>query len=104
YYLNHFLEAQNEVEDALKMVEDKDKKFELRMFLASIFFNTKRLESALETYKDLIKEDPVKAKNENISMNVIVSYEELEQFDKAIGELETLRDSYQDPEFIDLKI
>ena len=47
---------------------------------------------------------PERAKADNVEMNIIVCYEEMEAFDKAIKRLEKLRSSYQDPEFIDLKI
>lgn len=104
YYLNDFEEALSEVEGALKLTEQPSKVFELKMFLASIYFNTKRLETALEIYRVLVKEDKARARKENVFMNIVVCLEELEQFDKAIVELEQMRADYSDPEFIDLKI
>jgi len=46
----------------------------------------------------------IAAAADNVAMNIIVCYEELEAFDKAIERLEKMRPTYRDPEFIDLKI
>jgi tetratricopeptide (TPR) repeat protein len=104
FYLNRFDEAQNEIDRAIKIADAPEKKYDLQMFLASIFFNTKRIEQAIEIYNGLTKDYPDRAKSENIAMNIVVCYEELEAFDKAIDKLEKMRPTYADPEFIDLKI
>ena len=104
FYLNQFPAAQGEVEYSLKIVEDQDKKFDLLMFLGNIYFNTKKAESAVKVYEGLVKDFPERAQKENVAMNIVVCYEELEAFDKAIEKLEALRASYTDKEFIDLKI
>lgn len=104
FYLNNFIEAQSEVEAALKSVEDKDKKFDYLLFLGNVYFNTKRVEAAVKVYEDVVENFPDCAKADNVAMNIIVCYEEMEAFDKAITKLEKLRSSYSDREFIDLKI
>ncbi|OFZ16679.1 MAG: hypothetical protein A2Z20_01135 [Bdellovibrionales bacterium RBG_16_40_8] len=104
FYLNNFPDSQGEIESALKIVEDSDKKFDLLMFLGSIYFNTKRAERAINVYEDLGKTFPDRAQKENISMNIVVCYEELEAFDKAIEKLKAIRPTYSDKEFIDLRI
>ena len=105
FYLNQFAEAQSEIESSLKLIETDDpQKFDQLMFLGNVFFNTKKVDLAIEVYNRVIKDFPKRAADENVEMNVIVCYEELEQFDRAIELLEKLRSSYRDPEFIDLKI
>lgn len=104
FYLNHFSEAQNEIEMALKAAQNPDKKFDLMMFLGNIYFNTKRASLAIKIYEDLVKSHPARSKTDNVAMNIIVCYEEIEAFDKAIEKLEEMRPGYSDPEFLDLKI
>lgn len=104
FYLNEFQEALHEIESALKITENREEEFELKVFRANIDFNTRHLEAAIKTYEDLIRSFPEKAKAENIAMNLIVCYEEQDSFDKAINVLEEIRPTTKDKEFIDLKI
>lgn len=104
FYLHHFQEALNEIQRALKIVEDANKKFELLMFLGNIHFNTKKADEAIKIYKQIMADYPERAARDNVAMNIIVCHEELEEFDQAISKLEKLRSNYNDPEFIDLKI
>jgi tetratricopeptide (TPR) repeat protein len=103
FNMNHFFEAETELQDALKVVENPDRKFDLLMFKGSLFFNTKRIDQAIDVYKELTLKYPERAKRENIAMNLIVCYEEKEAFDLAIQKLQEIKANYPDPEFIDLK-
>lgn len=104
FYLNHFNEAQIEIESALKLADVSDNIFEMSMLLGNIYFNTKRLELAVATYEQLLKQFPERAKAENVEMTIVVCLEELDAFDAAISRLEKMRASYADKEFVDLKI
>lgn len=104
FYLNNFFQAESEVDSAIKLADEKEAQFELLQFLASIYYNTKRIDEAIKIYEDLLKRFPTRAKAENVPMNIIVSYEELEMFDQAIAGLKELRPTYSNTEFIDLKI
>jgi tetratricopeptide (TPR) repeat protein len=104
FNLNNFFEAETEIQDALKVVENPDRKFDLLMFKGSLFFNTKRIDQAIDVYKELTVQYPERAKRENVVMNLIVCYEEKEAFDLAIQNLQELRANYPDPEFIDQNI
>lgn len=104
FYMNKFDEAQSEIDQALKVVEDKDKKFELLMFLGNIYFNTRKSDQAISTYEEVMRLYPERAKKDNVAMNIVVCYEDAEAFDKAIERLEQMRPQYPDPDFIDLKI
>lgn len=104
FNLNHFFEAETELQDALKVVDNPERKFDLLMFKGSLFFNTKRIDQAIDVYKELTANHPERAARENIAMNLIVCYEEKEAFDLAIQKLLEIKPNYPDPEFIDLKI
>lgn len=104
FYLNRFFDSKNEIEQALKISKDPDRTFELKMFLASIYFNMKQVPKALEIYQALESKYPKKAKNENLALNESVCYEEEEKFDDAITKLQSIETTYKDPEFIALKI
>ncbi len=104
FYMNRFFDAKNEIEQASAIAKSADRKFELKMFLASIYFNMKQADKALSVYKELESKFPKKAKEENIALNESVCYEEAGQYDSAIQELKSIKSTYKDPEFIALKI
>ncbi len=104
FYLNNFFQAESEVESALKLADEKESRFDLLLFLGSVYYNTKRINEAIKIYEDLMARFPERSKAENVPMNIIVCYEELELFDKAIDGLKKLRETYTNQEFIDLKV
>lgn len=104
FYLNNFFQAESEVNSAIQMTDDKDKSFELLLFLGNVYYNTKRVPDAIKVYEDLLTRFPERAKTENVAMNIIVCYEDVEQFDKAIERLAAIKETFANPEFIDLKI
>jgi tetratricopeptide (TPR) repeat protein len=104
FYLNNFYQAQTEVESALKLAGESPQRFDLMLFLGNVYYNTKRTDDAVKIYQELIQKFPNRAKAENVAMNIVVCYEEREQFEKAIEELMVIREEYPNPEFIDLKI
>lgn len=104
FYLNDFFQALAEVERALEEANSPERKFDLKLFKANILFNTKKIEKAIEIYKQLQDLNPQRAKEQNVGMNIVVSYEELNKFNKAISLLEDMRNDYEDKDFIDLKI
>lgn len=104
FYLNNFFQAQVEIEELLKLKLSESRVFELKTFLGNVFFNTKKMKKAIAVYKELMKDSPERSETENIAMNIVVCYEELKQFDDAIRVLQKIRETYNTPEFIDLKI
>ncbi len=104
FSLNQFDEALSELELALKLTLEPSRKYELLVMKGNILFNTKDVESSLLVYEQIVADYPVRAKSEKILMNVIVCLEELQRFEKAIAQLEVMRQDYDDKEFIDLKI
>jgi tetratricopeptide (TPR) repeat protein len=104
FYLNNFYQAQTEVESALKLAAESPQRFDLMLFLGNVYYNTKKIDEAVKIYQELMQKFPNRAKAENVAMNIVVCYEEREQFEKAIEELMVIREEYPNPEFIDLKI
>lgn len=104
FYLNQFQDALKEVDSAVRINDNHEQEFELKVFRANIDFNTRHLDDAVKTYEELIKTYPEKSRSENVAMNLVVCYEEQEAFDKAIQTLESQRPYQKDQEFIDLKI
>lgn len=104
FYQNNFYQAQTEVESALKIAGELPIRFDLMLFLGNVYYNTKKIDDAIKIYRELMTKFPSRAKAENVAMNIVVCYEEREQFEKAIEELVVIREEYPNPEFIDLKI
>ena len=104
YFMSEFFQAESEVQNALIRAEKGPQRFQLELFMANVFFNTKRIDKAIEAYKKLDEEYPELAQAEKVKMSLVVSYEESEKFDEAIDLLETMKEKADDPEFLDLKI
>jgi predicted Zn-dependent protease len=105
YYMSEFYQAESEAKNTLQRAEKGPKRFELELFLANIYFNTKRMDKAVEAYKKLDEDYPELAKKEKVKMSLVVCYEETEKFKDAISLLENMKlSSDEDPEFLDLKI
>lgn len=104
FFQNQFFQARSEVDTALKENVDQEFVFKALLLKANIFFNEKKLDDAITLYQRLMVEFPEKAKAEQVGLTLAVSYEEKEDFQKAIELLEDIRIDYTVPEMIDLKI
>ncbi len=104
YYSNDFYQAETEAKSALRVAEKGPQKFDLELFLANVYFNTKRVNEAIDVYQRLIKDYPDLSEKENVHMSIVVGYEELEKFDEAIALLQDMKSFYKEKQFLDLKI
>lgn len=104
FYISEFFQAESEVQDALRVADKGPERFELELFMANIYFNTKRLDEATSNYKKILNEYPELSKNEKVDMSLVISLEEAEKLNEAIDWLEKMRPNTSDPSFIDLKI
>lgn len=104
FQVNNFYQSLVEVDTLLEEKPSEDKEFDLQLFKANIFLTTKKVDSAINIFKDLLKSNPQKAQSENVGINLSVAYEEKKDFVKAIEILESVKDSYPTQEFIELKI
>lgn len=104
YYLSEFYQAETEAKRLLNMATTDEQKFEIELFTANIFFNTERVDLALNKYRSLLKTFPKQARRENVEMTIVVALEEVQEFDKAIEMLEEMKAYYPETDFLDLKI
>lgn len=104
YYLSEFYQAETEARRTMNMATSEEQKFEIELFMANIFFNTQRVDEALQKYRDLLTKFPKQARRESVEMTIVVGLEEIQEFDQAIQMLEEMRSYYPEPDFLDLKI
>jgi hypothetical protein len=104
YYLNNFFQAESEIDDLLKLRSDENVRFNALILKGNILVAKKDFIKAADLFKGLMTNYPVKAKQENIALTLAVCYEENLDFKSAIAVLETLRDTYNPPEYIELRI
>lgn len=104
YYQNNFSQAENEVNEFLRQIDDEKTRYELMMLKGNIALAKKDLLGAVDIYKDVMKSYPQKAEQESVALTVAVCYEELKDYKKAIEMLEVLKKTHPMPEYIDVRI
>ncbi len=104
FRLNNFIQALVEVEEILGYELNDDQVFEATLLKGNLKLTTKQLDAAIGIFSDLQEQFPERARRENLGLNVAVTYEEMEDFAMAISVLETIKNDYPTPEFIELKI
>lgn len=104
FSLNNFYQAIIEVDNLLKMNLDQKTLYEVLVFKGNILLTTKKIEDAISIYKQVIEEFPERSRKDNITMNLALCYEELNDFDEAIRILEELKKDYPMPDFIEITI
>lgn len=104
YYQNNLFQAESEISEALKLKIEPPLRFNATMLKGNIFIARKQYSQAADLFNELIELYPEKSKQENVPMTLAVCYEEAGDFKSALSILETLRDNYNPPEYIDLRI
>lgn len=104
YFLNEFYQAKSEIEQIKKSNAPREAKFNSLILLGNILMGEKDFTKAVELFKDLQKNYPDLSKAERLSMNLVVCYEEMQDYKSAIQTLYSVRETYSPPEYIDLKI
>jgi len=104
FYLNNIDQALNEIDAVLKQSKSSDELFEAKVLKANTEVSAKRLKEAAALWQAIILEFPERAKKESIALNLAVVYEEMADFEKAIQVLESMREGYAHPDFLDLRI
>lgn len=104
FYLGEFAQAQSELDDLIKERLSPDLKFDVLTLKGNILVAQKQFKPAVEVYKSLLKDFPERARQENVALQLAVCYEENSEFRAAAETLETLRETYQPREYIDLRI
>lgn len=104
YYLNNFDQSLVEAKQILKLPLNDEQKFEVNALLGNIYFTNKNTLKAVGVYSELMKTFPEKAIKENIYLNLVICYEDLNEFAKAIQFLKDIKKIHPDPDYIDSKI
>lgn len=104
FQINNFYQTETELNSLLEKFKDPDRQFDVSLFKGNVYLTTKEHLKAIQVFEELIEKFPAKAAEQNISLNLASVYEDLQNFDKAMGILRQLRSSEKSPEFIDLKI
>lgn len=104
YYQNNFPQAENEVNEFLRTAQDEQIRFEMMMLKGNIALAQKDLLKAIEIYKEVARQFPKRAVQENVSLTLAICYEENRDYKNAILTLETLKKTHPVPEYIDVRI
>ncbi|MEK2643668.1 tetratricopeptide repeat protein [Bdellovibrio sp. BCCA] len=104
YYQNNFFQAESEIDSLLKLKGDDNTRFSALMLKGNILVARKDFAKAADIFKDLIKNFPEKAIQENVALILAVCYEENLDFKSAIAVLEEYKNKYSPPEYIELRI
>lgn len=78
--------------------------YDLQVFKSNVLMSQKNQREAAQVLEDLIAKFPDRAKKESLAITLAVCYEEVDDFKKAIQALETLKNGYSHPEFLDARI
>ena len=102
--MNNLEQAENELEVLLTESHGPDEIYEAKAMKANILVARKRPADAAVAWDDLLKEFPERARKDNVGLNLVVSYEELNDFGRAIEVLERMKADYGNPDFIRARI
>ncbi|MBX7230656.1 MAG: hypothetical protein K1X29_01090 [Bdellovibrionales bacterium] len=102
--LNNFDQALIEIEGIIKENPSQEVLFETLLFKGHILQSEKKLEGAISVFNLLIKKYPHRAKKENVGLSLAICLEEKGEFSKAINILETIKNFYPTPDFVQTRI
>lgn len=104
FQLNNLEQATSEIDLLLSKKLEGDEIFDAKMLKANVEVAAKNLAGAAESWRQILVEFPERSKREKVALNLVVCYEELKDFAKAIETLEHIKADYPNPEFIDIRI
>jgi len=102
--MNNIDQAVAEIDLLLAQKHSADEAFEARVLKANTLIAAKRMGDAADSWQEILKEFPEKSKKENVALNLVVLYEDMKEFAKAIQILESMREGYPHPDFLDVRI
>lgn len=102
--MNNIDQAVAEIDILLSQKHANEEIFEARVLKANTLVAAKRMPEAVGAWQGILKEFPEKSKKENVALNLVVLYEDMKDFTKAIQVLEAMREGYSHPDFLDVRI
>lgn len=104
FHLNNLDQALNEIEVLLAQPNVPEQVFETKILKANIMIAAKRQSEAATLWESILRDFPEKSQKENVALNLVVCYEEMKEFGKAIEVLESMRETDAHPEFLNMRI
>ena len=104
FYQNNFFQSQVEADQILADFAGLDGVFDAFELKANILMQLKKLDDAVAVLKETIERYPEKSKERQIGLLLTVVYEEKKDFANAIATLESIKDTYPSPQFIEGRI
>ena len=115
FYLNNFYQSRIEVQKIIKELNEnkyqiKDEKqrnnylFQARLLLGNIFVTKKKYQKAAKVFEHLMKDYPQKSIKENVFVNLVLTYKQLDKIDEAIFFLKSISLKVAKPELINFHI
>lgn len=104
YYQNNFIQAENEVDEFLRVDQPDDLRFDMLFLKGNINLAKKDIPKSIEIFRKIILDFPERAVKENVGLTLSVCLEEQKDYKGAIEVLEKMRALYSTPEYIDIRI
>lgn len=104
YYQNNFFQAHSELDDLLKLNIADEERFSAWVLKSNIHIALKEYPKAIEILKKVTTTYPQKSLQENVFQTLAVCYEESDNFAEAIKTLESVKEKYPQPEYIEIRI
>ena len=104
FHLNNLDQALHELDVILAENPGPEDLFETEILKSNVLVSAKKLNDAAASFEKILKDFPDRSKKDNVGLNLVVVYEELKDFGRAIDVLERMRPGYPNPDFLDLRI
>lgn len=102
--LNNVGQALTELNVLLDGKPSPEGVYEIKALKANALVANKQMNEATVVWESILKEFPERSRKENVGLNLVVIYEEMKEFDKAIAVLESMRSEYPNPAFLNQRI
>ena len=104
FHLNNLTQADHELDTLLSRKLQPDEIFDAKLLKANVEVANKNLAGAAKSWEEILKEFPERSQREKVALNLVVVYEEMKDFGKAIETLENMRGQDPNPEFLNIRI
>ncbi len=104
FQMNNLSQTVHELDVLLQKKPSQDQIFEIKTLKANVLVANKQIAEAAEVWHSILKEFPERAAKENVALNLVVCYEDLKDFGRAIEVLEGMREGYPNPKFLESRI
>lgn len=104
FQLNSLEQAASEIDVLLTKKLRDDDVFDAKQVKANVEVAAKNLPKAAEIWEEMLGQFPERSKREKLAMNLVVVYEEMKDFTRAIETLERMKADDPNPDFLEVRI